>query len=299
MLFCSDALNLADLFRLCPDFAGLPSVAYFHCNQLPDLAHPSPDVELGLANLNTATVATELWFNSRHHLGSFGQGVDELIHQHEELQQRNFADEIAGKCRVMPPPINFAVLDELTVPASRDPHLVFVDLHDANRELLNAGLKLLHATKLKIKLLTVGPVAGLTDVYPHQQIHDHDLLATLTALASAGTYLSAKIAAPFDETALLAVALGCRPVFPDSGFYPGFLPEDLHTSLLYDMTAESLAEHLRKAVFLPARFTPDEPRGWIAPFDSLVACRRIDDRLSDLAAHFPAKSRRIVKAHPV
>jgi len=35
LIFASDALNLADLYRLIPTFAGKPSVVYFHDNQLP------------------------------------------------------------------------------------------------------------------------------------------------------------------------------------------------------------------------------------------------------------------------
>src|SRR5688500_19831599 len=70
LLFTSEALNLADLYRLVPSLLRKPSVVYFHSNQLP---HPSAksDNPLDMANLNTAAAAHEIWFNSLFHLKDF------------------------------------------------------------------------------------------------------------------------------------------------------------------------------------------------------------------------------------
>ena len=70
LLFTSEAMNLASLFR--PDAAPgpAPSVVYFHDNQLPDLSSFRDD-PLDLVNLNTATAATEFWFNSCYHKRTF------------------------------------------------------------------------------------------------------------------------------------------------------------------------------------------------------------------------------------
>src|SRR5688500_2305489 len=66
LLFTSEAMNLADLYRLMPTLLKKPSVVYFHANQLP---HPNAtsDSPLEMANLNTAAAATEIWFNSLFH----------------------------------------------------------------------------------------------------------------------------------------------------------------------------------------------------------------------------------------
>src|SRR5437588_7307741 len=62
LVFTSEAMNLANLFHLVPALEGHPAVVYFHDNQLPDLSTFRDD-PLDLVNLNTATAATELWFN--------------------------------------------------------------------------------------------------------------------------------------------------------------------------------------------------------------------------------------------
>jgi len=66
LLFTSEALNLADLYRLMPTLLKKPSVVYFHDNQLP---HPSSTSNnpLEMANLNTATFDKRgiLWFTGQ------------------------------------------------------------------------------------------------------------------------------------------------------------------------------------------------------------------------------------------
>src|SRR3954468_1412527 len=67
VLFTSEAMNLQDLFRRVPSLEKKPSVVYFHDNQLPDVGQ-SAELPHHLANLGTATVASEIWFNSLYHL---------------------------------------------------------------------------------------------------------------------------------------------------------------------------------------------------------------------------------------
>src|SRR5215218_5535233 len=54
LLFTSEAMNLADLLRMTPALAGLPSVVYFHDNQLPDLSNNAAERPSDLVNLSTA-----------------------------------------------------------------------------------------------------------------------------------------------------------------------------------------------------------------------------------------------------
>src|SRR6476659_4137469 len=70
MLFTSEALNLADLYRLVPALLKKPAVVYFHSNQLPP-PEARQEGPLDLVNLNSAAAATEIWFNSMYHLRSF------------------------------------------------------------------------------------------------------------------------------------------------------------------------------------------------------------------------------------
>src|SRR5947199_147911 len=88
LLFTSEAMNLANLCRLVPRLAGLPSVVYFHDNQLPALTEERDD-PLHLVNLNTAATAGELWFNSLHHLKSFLMKASKLVERHPELSNQD------------------------------------------------------------------------------------------------------------------------------------------------------------------------------------------------------------------
>src|SRR5687767_3416269 len=70
LLFTSEAMNLADLYRMAPTLLHKPSVVYFHSNQLPD-SSATELAPVDMVNLNTASAASEIWFNSLYHLRSF------------------------------------------------------------------------------------------------------------------------------------------------------------------------------------------------------------------------------------
>src|SRR4030095_4518964 len=84
LLFTSEAMNLASLFRLMPNLAHKPSVVYVHENQLPDI-HTNTDSPLDLVNLNTANAATEIWFNSDWHRKTFLGRAKALVERHPEI----------------------------------------------------------------------------------------------------------------------------------------------------------------------------------------------------------------------
>jgi hypothetical protein len=283
LLFTSDALNLADLYRLCPVVADQPSVVYFHNNQLPDPSHPDLATRLDLTNLNTATSASEIWFNSSYHARSFLEGVEGVAQIHSELQSRSLLDDLRRKLAHVPPPVDLSRLGTISDQnALRDPNVVFVETRDANMELLNAALAIVNQLRRKMTLLVVGPVEELSNFFPRQSISETDPTAQLRGLLSAGTYISAKIAAPFDENAVRAIQLGCRPVLPHTGVYPELIAERLHSACLYDMSAESFAAHLHEALYCLPMHRKEELTQRLGCFDPLQACSVIDERLDAL-----------------
>src|SRR3954470_23582474 len=88
LLFTSEALNLSDLYRMVPSLLPKPSVVYFHSNQLP-AQDSTADNPLDMANLNTATAAHEIWFNSMYHLRDFFGRAASLVTRPPELSSRN------------------------------------------------------------------------------------------------------------------------------------------------------------------------------------------------------------------
>ena len=77
---------------------------------------------------------------------------------------------------------------------------------------------------------------------------------------------------------------GCRPVAPETGVYHELLPQALHESCLYAPSPESLAKQLAAALS-DTQFAAQPPdwRRPFAAFDAISACRRIDERLDQMA----------------
>jgi hypothetical protein len=268
-------------------------VVYFHTNQLPDMTQAVSQLPMDLTNLTTATAATEIWFNSKHHVGSFIEGIKDLISLHRELQTRNPLDDILAKMHLVPPPVDTGFYREVADAAApeRDPSAVFVETRDANMDLLNGALNILANQKSGIRLFVTGPVKQLTSSIPREIISETDSAAQVRALLTAGTFVSAKIAVPFDENAVRAMSLGCRPVLPHTGIYPELVPVALHSECLYDMSAESLASHIHEATYLPSLNRLDQLTSRLSAYNALSACAIIDDRLDHLAAdHIRASS---------
>src|SRR4051812_13357525 len=107
LVFTSEAMNLASLFRLMPQLAHKPSVVYFHENQLPDI-RTNTDSPLDLVNLNTANAATEIWFNSDWHRKSFLQRAKALVERHPEISAHRPLPHLKRKASVIPPAIDMS-----------------------------------------------------------------------------------------------------------------------------------------------------------------------------------------------
>jgi Holliday junction resolvase-like predicted endonuclease len=293
VLFTGDGLNLADLYRMCPAVRDHPSVCYFHSNQLPDVTQAVSQRPMDLTNLTTATAATEIWFNSKHHVGSFIEGVKDLVSLHKELQMRDPVDDLLAKLHLVPPPVDTQYYREVVglLSQERDPMAVFVETRDANMELLNGALEILHQQKREISLMVCGPVRELVARFPTTIVSETDAAAQVRALLIAGTFVSAKIAAPFDENAVRGMSLGCRPVLPHTGIYPELVPVGLHSECLYDMSADSLASHIHESTYLPALYGLEELTSRLKPYECLPACGIIDQRLDALATAYEQEAR--------
>ncbi|MCS7033165.1 MAG: DUF3524 domain-containing protein, partial [Phycisphaerae bacterium] len=218
VLFTSEALNLADLHRALPQLLKKPSVVYFHSNQLPDpsATHESP---LDLINLNTATAATEVWFNSMYHVRVFLARANALVRRHPELSGMNPIPDLIGKATVMVPPINLPEIEELrrTERIVRGKRTIFVETREANNRLLNAVMSLLRRRGETFQLITVGPVEELAADLPRITLSENDERAHARGLLQSSIFLSTRFDAPCDHHAIRGLAAGCWPLCPQMG----------------------------------------------------------------------------------
>jgi len=81
ILFCSDMLSLAGFKGLTPALAAVPSVVYFHENQLtyPVRREEPRDAHYGFTNIGTAIAAQSIWFNSTFHCNEFYDAAGKFI----------------------------------------------------------------------------------------------------------------------------------------------------------------------------------------------------------------------------
>jgi hypothetical protein len=286
VLFTSEALNLSDLYRLMPALLKKPSVVYFHSDQLPD-PNATGQSPLDLVNLNTAAAASEIWFNSMFHLRSFLARAGSLVKKHPELSNHSPMAQLTSKAQIFQPPVDLSVLHSLapSMKGQRNKRTIFVETRDSDVSLLNAVFYLLQRRGEEFKLYTVGNLDGLTPDLPRIALPETDDQAQAQAMMESGVFLSVKYDAPCDHYAVRALAAGCWPLMPNSGVYRELIPEGMHSSCLYDGRAEQLAGRLQDVFHL------EQPAGYEAQqllilrrFDPVVACRAMDERLSDMAA---------------
>jgi len=257
---------------------------------LPDLSSFRDD-PLDLVNLNTASAATELWFNSSYHKRTFLIRAAALVDRHPELSNRSPIPNISSKSRYMPPPVDLSLVHEIeSEKIRRDPGKLFVETRDADIQLLNDAFAYLRERALAFAAVTVGPVDDLDPSVPRTTVSEHDERAQIRAMFACGVVTSTKTEAASDYQVVRALAAGCRPVLPDGGTYPEILPQALHPSCLYDVSYEGLAEGLTEAL------TPTDPP-WrydgfpqaFRQFDAISACRAIDERVEQLVSQNPGK----------
>jgi hypothetical protein len=283
LLFTSEAMNLASLFRLMPQLARKPSVVYFHENQLPDI-HTNTDSPLDLVNLNTANAATEIWFNSDWHRKTFLQRAKVLVERHPEINAHRPLPQLKRKASVIPPAIDMSEVTQAQHSGiERDGTALFFETRDAEVGLLNKALAMLRARAEEFRLITVGPVEGLSNDYPRQTLSESDNASHARGLCESGVIVSTKPDAASDFLVVRGLAAGCRPILPASGFYPELLPATMRASSLYDFTPAMLADQLQQAItpFQTATET-HELKPILAPFDPASACKTMDERFEEL-----------------
>jgi hypothetical protein len=284
VLFSSEALNLADLFRLVPALAKKPSVVYFHDNQLPHV-NATANQPLDFVNLNTAAAATEIWFNSSFHLKNFLARATAFVARNPEISTLNPLNDLAGKAHIMLPSIDLTEIhchDAST--ATRPPRTIFVETRDADMHLLNAAIGVVQRRGEHFELTTIGPLDGLDPNIPRKTLPEQDDKAQVKALFETGIFLSSKPTATSDLHAVRALAAGCWPIFPKGGVYPEILPKAMHPHCLFDPTPAAMGSRIQDAWHIqrPDGYQ-DALRNSLDRFEPMHACRAMDQRLEELA----------------
>ena len=158
-VFCSDMLNLAEFRGLAPgEVAGLPTVFYFHENQLtyPVRVESERDYQFAMTNMTGALAADAVWFNSTFHRDSFLNALETFLGRMPDHQPTDAVPRIGQKAKIHPPGI--APIPERD---DREPgplRIVWAARweHDKNPEDFFAALRLVKTRGEAFRLSVVG-----------------------------------------------------------------------------------------------------------------------------------------------
>ena len=262
VLFCSDMLDLAAFRGLAPaPIRNLPSVAYFHENQLTyPVRHESErDYHFGYTNMTTALAASAVWFNSAYNRDSFLDALPQFLSRMPDNQPDAAAAQIRAKSAIWPQGVQ-----EFPPRGQRPPgplHILWAARweHDKNPDLFFDALRKLARTGLDFQISVIGEqFRESPPVFEQAQNEFADRIRRWgyqptrrdyeTALCEADVIVSTAEHEFFGISVVEAVAAGAMPVVPRRLAYPevlsGIAPADAEL-FFYDGTAGELAARLK------------------------------------------------------
>jgi glycosyltransferase involved in cell wall biosynthesis len=261
VLFCSDMLNLAEFRGLAPPAVRqLPSVAYFHENQLtyPVRVAQERDFHFAMTNMTTALAADAVWFNSAYNRDAFLDALLGLLRRMPDHQPLDAVERIRAKSSVVAPGLE--AFPERSASPPPPLHIIWAARweHDKDPEGFFAALELLAGRGVDFRLSVVGEqferspavfeaaqrrFAAQIDRWGYQPSR----AAYRAALAAAHVFVSTARHEFFGISAAEAIAAGAYPLLPDRLAYPELL-ENIGLSSpaahLYDGSREQLAMRL-------------------------------------------------------
>ena len=259
IIFCSDMLNLAEYLGLVPpSIQKLPSIVYFHENQLTyPVAHPQEfDFHYVLTNLIAALAATEVWFNSLYHQNIFLDELRGFLKRMPDFQPLEAVDDIRSKSLVLYPGIHqFPKRGERTPGPIR---IVWAARweHDKNPELFFDALRILKAKRIKFRISVMGeqfrqaPEVFTTARQEFSEYIDHwgyqqERRDYEAALLNADLFVSTADHEFFGFSVLEGAAAGAYPLVPEKLAYPETLERDAgNEDFFFKGGADKLAERL-------------------------------------------------------
>jgi hypothetical protein len=285
LVFTSEAINLADLLRLAPQYAAKPAVVYFHDNQLPPPRTPRQD-PLDFINIASAVASSQLWFNSRYHQQEFINRATAIIDRHPQVRSLVTVGRLMASSACVPPPLDLSMLQRFASAqrVTRDSLSIAVDMRRADLSILDQALcQLDYGTGWSLQC--IGPHKQLSVNLPRAAVSERDEWAQIRALMSAGVYLSVQGAAMFDDVALRALWAGCRCVLPDAGCYPEIFTAAGDAISFHDGTAPSISSALRRLAENDDPFQAFvDPAPVLGRFEAIKVCRWIDERMERMVA---------------
>lgn len=262
VLFCSDMLDLAAFYGLAPaELRRIPSVAYFHENQLTyPVRHESErDYHFAYTNMTTALAATRVWFNSAFNRDSFLNALPAFLKRMPDHQPFEAIERIRAKSQIAPPGVPTMPPRGDRVPGPMRILWAARWEHDKNPQLFFDALAELKTRGTSFRLSVIGEqfrdapeVFAWAREYFTEQIDRWGYQKTRpdyeAALLEADVVVSTADHEFFGISVVEAITAGALPVLPRRLAYPEILgdidPAD-EKLFFYDGTVSQLADRLK------------------------------------------------------
>lgn len=300
-LVVSDYVDLPGLLGFLPaSYRSVPTLLYFHENQLTYPARPHPsgtesaqerDHHHGFTNILSCLRADTVVFNTRYHLDAFAAAADALLARLPKPNPRADLAKRLGRAQVVPVGIELEGIPlGPGAPQGRPLRVAFNHRweHDkdpatflrAAREALRRGARLeLALFGERYGDLPPG-VPELLDELEEVTLQTGfvaDRKAYVEALGSCDVVASSARHEFYGVSVLEGLAAGCRPLLPARLSYPELLPRALHPEALYDED-QVMVERLVQAAATPAPARdPDRRAAWRAVVTPHAAARTAEE----------------------
>lgn len=259
LVLASTFVNLAEFAGLAGEcVSGVPSVVYFHENQIvyPNRHKAEWDLQFPLTNVTSALAATECWFNTEWNLHAFVDGADPFMRQFPDHVPRGLGRRIEARSRVLHPPFDPVPFDSAPVTRGGRCRIVWPHRweHDKDPDAFFAAVGTLAEEGLDFEVAVAGQAfaetreafetAGarlggrLVHIGEPESRSDYARL-----LAASDVAVSTAVNEFFGLAMLEAAYCGCMPLVPDRLAYPEIYPLEMR----YGGT-DALVARLRDAV---------------------------------------------------
>lgn len=305
VFFASDMLDLSIfLAALAPGMRAIPSLLYFHENQL---TYPLPpgverDLGYGFKNLAAAAGADAILFNTHYHKQEFLSAAADLLQAMPDEIPFAVLDDIEAKTHVLSVGCDLRHFDQHRSRAATDaaagrwgdptagPLLLWNQRweYDKAPADLFTALYALKEAGVPFRLALAGPNQGAPTaefLEANTRLAGHivqwgkvaDAADYASLLWAADVVVSTAIHEFFGVAVVEAIYCGCRPVLPRRLSYPELIPPEAHEDVLYG--EGGLVTALTQALAQPRAWSEDWQRTWVAGFDWAALKGRYDEQI--------------------
>ena len=260
LLFCSDMLNLPEFKGLAyPKFSQIPSIIYFHENQLtyPVQNENERDYHYAYTNFLSALSADAVWFNSFYHLDSFLNALDKFLQRMPDYNAQDLLPELKQKSTVVYPGIQPPLYKNNNT--NDLPHILWNARweFDKNPELFFEAMFQLQQDNYDFRLSVLGEeFEKRPAIFDKAKIVLKDKILNFGYLESKEEYYRILSEADFVVStadhefygiAILEAAVsGAIPVLPQRLSYPEIFDSNKNSDFFYDGSLASLCTLLKQ-----------------------------------------------------